>query len=231
MTNYPDACPICGAPKVAVSLYACIERDTPCDPNEIDRRVEAGIAAQQRMDAFLASLPPRYRRYATTPVAPEVLATNTKARAALQAMTPQGFLYLTGDPGVGKTHLAVRQAVNLIREGFSAQFVDEVEYFERVFAEFGGGRPAPSLIAPDVLIYDDLGKQKPSDFALQKLYHMLEMRWSHEKATIITSNLTPQAVGPRISDDPAVAASIVSRLMAGQAVGLRGADNRPGSAV
>ncbi|GGM16330.1 ATP-binding protein [Deinococcus aerophilus] len=202
------------------------------DPAELDRAVLRGAQTEANRRAFLASLPPRYGRYATTPVPAQVLAANPELRAKLERMTPQGFLYLTGEADAAKTHLAVRQALHLTEGGGSALFVDETDYFARVFAEFGGGPPAPDLLAPDVLVYDDLGKQKPSEFALQKLYHLLEMRWSHEKALIVTSNFTPREVVARLTDDEVVGHAIYSRLMAGQLAGIRrGAGGRQGSAL
>lgn len=40
----------------------------------------------------------------------------------------------------------------------------------------------------DVLIIDDLGKEKPSEWVLEKLYYIINERYEHSKPIIITTN-------------------------------------------
>lgn len=230
--NYPDTCPLCGAPRVALGLYACIEREDACDPGEIDVRTRTSTENAERRRRFLASLPELYREYAERPLPAEVVSLNPEAMEKLARMSASGFLYVTGEADSAKTHLAVRQALRFVTEGKSALFVEETAYFQALFREFRGGPPAPDLIAPEVLVYDDLGKQKPSEFALEKLYHLLSARLAHRRATIVTSNLTPLDAVARLTDDSAMAGAIYSRLIAGQLAGIRrGQGGRKGSAV
>ena len=232
MVTYPQACPICGAEKIESRLYACFLTASPCDPQQIDLQVETQAKSSKLLTALTASLPERYRGYLTTPLPTGVLEANPNAKAAMAHMSLEGFVYLTGDADAGKTHWAIRQGQRFLTAGKSVLFVDETDYFARLFGEFSGKGDAPDLISPDLVIYDDLGKQKPSEFMLQKLYQLINGRWSRQKALVITSNFTPDQVLARLTDDPIVADALHSRLTAGQILGIhRSQGGRKGSAI
>ena len=42
----------------------------------------------------------------------------------------------------------------------------------------------------DVLIIDDLGKEKPSEWVLEKLYYIINERYEHNKPIIVTTNFS-----------------------------------------
>jgi DNA replication protein DnaC len=45
------------------------------------------------------------------------------------------------------------------------------------------------VIRTDVLVLDDLGAEKSSDWTLSMLYHVINERYNERRTTIITSNL------------------------------------------
>lgn len=72
-----------------------------------------------------------------------------------------------------------------------------------------------------LLVLDDLGAEKSSDFAIQSLYLIIDRRYSREQQTIITSNLSLGEIAEKIGD------RIASRI-AGmcKVVELKGKDRR-----
>ena len=73
----------------------------------------------------------------------------------------------------------------------------------------------------DVVMWDDLGAEKPSDWALDRLYLLLDARYEVEKPLLATSNLSPGLLEERVG------ARIVSRLMEmGSVWEVPGADYR-----
>ena len=112
-------------------------------------------------------------------------------------------LLFTGDNGVGKTHLAVA----VLRELWSAkgargQFWDFHELIREIRNSYNEETRTTELqvLAPvvetDVLLLDDLGAWKMSDWMLDTLFFILNSRYMAKRATVITTNfpdLTPEA--------------------------------------
>lgn len=73
----------------------------------------------------------------------------------------------------------------------------------------------------DLVVLDDLGAEKTSEFALQSLYIIIDKRYSEMCPTIITSNLTVDEIAEKVGD------RIASRI-AGmcRVIELRGRDRR-----
>src|SRR5262249_34596046 len=62
-----------------------------------------------------------------------------------------------------------------------------------------------------LLILDDLGTESATPWAREKLYQLVNHRYNQRLATVITTNLKPQAIEPRIYSrlcDPACGAII-----------------------
>jgi DNA replication protein DnaC len=105
-----------------------------------------------------------------------------------------GLIYI-GSPGVGKTHLAVAVLNELIRRyKVRGLFVDFTELIHQIQSTFSP-RSADSkfdLMKPvmraEVLVLDELGAQKPSEWVNDILYLVLNTRYTARLPTIFTTN-------------------------------------------
>ena len=104
-------------------------------------------------------------------------------------------LLFTGSIGVGKTHLAVGilQALCLER-GATGLFYDYRELLKQVQNSYNRQVQATELeiLAPvfdaEVLVLDELGASKPTDWVWDTVAHILNTRYNDRRTTIITTN-------------------------------------------
>jgi DNA replication protein DnaC len=105
-------------------------------------------------------------------------------------------LLLYGPHGVGKTHLAVGILKEVIRQkGARGYFFETRELLKLVRDTYNRGTDdtemdvlAPVLNA-DVLVLDDLGAEKTSEWVQETLGLVVNTRYNARRATIFTSNL------------------------------------------
>jgi DNA replication protein DnaC len=104
-------------------------------------------------------------------------------------------LLLTGRVGVGKTHLAVGILQALIREkGVVGLFCDYRELLKRIQESYNPRVATTELqiLAPvfeaEVLILDELGAQKPTDWVWDTVALILNTRYNDKRTTLITTN-------------------------------------------
>jgi len=113
-------------------------------------------------------------------------------------MSEQGKgLYIYGPYGTGKTHLVVALANYIINE-YSAHVVfgTLTKLFMPLKDAIGLDdthllqRERERLYNADLLIIDDLGKERPTDFVSEELYTLINTRYENKKPVVITSNYT-----------------------------------------
>jgi len=104
-------------------------------------------------------------------------------------------LLLTGDVGIGKTHLAVGIVQALILEkGVPCLFCDYRELLKRIQESYNPSVATTELqiLAPvfeaEVLILDELGAQKPTDWVWDTVALILNTRYNDKRTTLITTN-------------------------------------------
>ena len=118
----------------------------------------------------------------------------------------QGLLLWSNGCGVGKTHLAVSLAVKVAMSGRSIAVWTMPAYLDALRDSYGDGsgnsadRIQRSVLAPDLLVLDDLGAEraKDADWYQSVVYAIAETRWNAHKATVVTSNLSPEQLEARI---------------------------------
>jgi DNA replication protein DnaC len=135
-------------------------------------------------------------------------------------------LYIHGPTGVGKTHLAVALGRDAVKYPNDIAVLKPSQIFRRVrSAENASGEleAVDSLVGVRVLIIDDLGIGRDTEFAFQTLYEIIDGRYmAMTGGLIITSNLSLDELAGKLSDD-----RIPSRLAAMcRVIRLAGADKR-----
>ena len=129
-------------------------------------------------------------------------------------------LILVGNNGVGKTHLACSIANKLIENGTPVIYGTLIN----LLAELRNSYDTDNNISEmeiiklyenvDLLIIDDLGKEKPSEWGLEKLFTIVNSRYENNLPVIITTNYNQSSLVERLSLNGEIetAKSIISRL-------------------
>ncbi|XDD52531.1 AFG1/ZapE family ATPase (plasmid) [Leptospira sp. WS92.C1] len=107
-------------------------------------------------------------------------------------------LYLWGPPGSGKTLLACgilnelifRYKVNCKYAKINRDFLDALKDTYQRDSQFHGKEKSieTEFAEVEVLVLDDFGVQKETDWSNSKLYDLIDARYEKEKLTILTSN-------------------------------------------
>ena len=130
------------------------------------------------------------------------------------------WLVLLGEPGCGKTHLSMATANNLLSRGVEILYFQHVEGMSEIKNAIrkvsGNGKEntleeqLSSIKKVDVLVWDDLykGRSQPTDFVLEITFEVLNYRYLNLLPTIITSEMTPEAL---LDIDKAIARRIFER--------------------
>ncbi len=153
-----------------------------------------------------ARIPKRYEHcdfesYSTEVGAtPEQIESLKKAKFLAQAFVrdypgaAEKGLLLMGPSGVGKTHLAVAALKDLIQRGHGGLFCDYRELLKEIQASYNPASQTTEMgiLEPirtvEILVLDDLGASKPSDWVRDVVGIVLNARYKERRTTIITSN-------------------------------------------
>ena len=109
-------------------------------------------------------------------------------------------LLLMGPSGVGKTHLAVAALKELIRRGHGGVFCDYRELLKEIQASYNPASESTemSILEPirdvEILVLDDLGASKPSDWVRDIVGIVLNARYNENRTTVITTNYVDNPV-------------------------------------
>ncbi|MGB1286868.1 MAG: ATP-binding protein [Aggregatilineales bacterium] len=116
----------------------------------------------------------------------------------------QGWLLLEGTYGSGKTHLAAAVGNIRLAKGELVLFVTTPDLLDHLRSAFSPSSETTydemfeRVKNATLLILDDLGVENPSPWAQEKLFQLLNHRYSHMKPTIITTNNSVDDLDPRI---------------------------------
>ncbi|MDQ1408117.1 MAG: replication protein DnaC [Acidobacteriaceae bacterium] len=109
-------------------------------------------------------------------------------------------LLLMGPSGVGKTHLAVAALKELIRRGHGGLFCDYRELLKEIQASYNPASESTEMriLEPirnvEILVLDDLGASKPSDWVRDIVGIVLNARYNENRTTVITTNYVDNPV-------------------------------------
>ena len=122
------------------------------------------------------------------------------ASAKDYADAPGGWFVLLGANGCGKTHLAGSIANRMLSRGedvFFAVVPDLLDHLRASFApqnERTYDETFEQLRSAALLVLDDLGSQKSSPWAEEKLYQIVNFRTLSRLPTVVTSDLKPEGL-------------------------------------
>lgn len=104
-------------------------------------------------------------------------------------------LVFSGKPGTGKSHLACGAAQEVIKQGCTALYVTAGEIFRRVKATYRDKAKEDeegvykALTAYDLLIIDEIGLQRGTEFELETMSNVIDKRNLAVKPMIVLTNL------------------------------------------
>jgi DNA replication protein DnaC len=105
----------------------------------------------------------------------------------------RGLLFM-GSVGIGKTHLAVSILKGLTERGFDCLFYDFASLLKEIQDSYNPNTQASELnvLAPvlktDILVLDELGASKPTDWVRDTMAHVINTRYNDKKFTVFTTN-------------------------------------------
>jgi DNA replication protein DnaC len=196
-------CPHCGGEGMVLVINAAGQRAARvCVCQRVERSGHRVAAAR---------IPKRYEHcildsYAILPgYDPSLRMAHMTARRFVEAYpveTDGKGLLITGSIGVGKTHLAVGILLALIEnKGARALFYDYRDLLKQIQNSYNPQVASTELdvlrpvFEAEVLVLDELGAQKPTDWVWDTVALILNTRYNDKRTTIITTNYADQAPG------------------------------------
>jgi DNA replication protein DnaC len=206
----PEVCQICGG---AGYLRYDVSADDPrfgelvaceCTTRDLERRRVERLVEKSNLGALrkltFESFILKYRDGAPPARSPDAAWRLAKAYAE----NPSGWLVLYGGFGTGKTHLAAAIANYRLARAEPVVFIvvpDLLDHLRSTFSPTSDvtyDEQFETVRNTGLLVLDDLGTQTTTPWAQEKLYQILNYRYNKELPTVVTTNLNPEEIEPRL---------------------------------
>ena len=141
-------------------------------------------------------------------------------------------IYLHGPNGTGKTTAAYAVAGALSAKGWRVEVTTVARIQSELADTWGGSETQEALFRRlsgcDLLVIDDLGKERPTEAMGSLLFRVVNDRYEREGALMVTSNYARNLMAGRLMQgcDEGTARSIASRLVEMTAPVEMGGDDR-----
>lgn len=130
-------------------------------------------------------------------------------------------LIFAGSYGTGKTHLAAAICHQLVRQEYQPIIGTLIKLLGNIKTTYNNPESEETedqiieeYTSCDLLIIDDLGKEKPTDWVLEKLYYIINTRYEKCLPIVVTTNYDMDKLIKRLTykDNIETAEAIVSRI-------------------
>jgi DNA replication protein DnaC len=135
--------------------------------------------------------------------------------ASLRFIAEGRSIAFLGQPGCGKTHLAVALATRAVEAGYRGYFTsadDMVVTLGRARAEGTWAAKLRTYTAPTVLVVDDVGLLPMGRDAAASFFHVINHRYEKHAPTLVTTNRSLPGWGAIFGDD-VVAGAVLDRIL------------------
>lgn len=207
--GYLDQTPVCercgGRGYVGSEMCECLRE--LCRQEQKKELTSLFVTGQESFDNFsLAYYPDAWdeKLGASPRKIMQITLARCKRYAAEFRMDSESLL-LSGATGLGKTFLSACIARQVAEKGFSVVYETAVRLFADFETEKFGGYTEENrgltrkYMECDLLIIDDLGTEMTTQFTVSALYTVVNTRLTEHRPTIISTNLTPEALEGRYS--------------------------------
>jgi DNA replication protein DnaC len=119
-------------------------------------------------------------------------------------------MLLIGEPGTGKTHLAVSALRKIVEKGFEGLFCDYQNLLDRIRSGYDPSSNSSDREAyrvaldTEVLLLDDLGAHRVTDWVEDTITSIVTYRCNNRKALIATTNLPDGEAGSAVVEKSAM---------------------------
>lgn len=175
----------------------------PPDPmrETADERAERdSLARQHRHARYFRRLPKRYAEATLRDLDNPEQNPDGKVSGWLDS-GHQTLLLTSAEPGLGKTHAAYAVGRFAVDVGQWVEAWTSIDLLATMRREMRSDetrdQTLDDVVACDLFILDDLGKENLSAWALEQIHFMIDTRLSEERRTIITTNLGSGLMGER----------------------------------
>lgn len=194
------------------------------EEEEAERRYEFQLRVKRLFDQ--SKMGERFKRrtfsnYNVTSENRAAYETAVKYASNFQKYKEDGIgLIFNGTCGTGKTHLAAAIANHLINNGIPVVFGTTITLLSKLKESYDHAtKESESKIIDlystvDLLILDDLGKERPGEWTLEKLYLIINSRYENNLPIVVTTNYTIDELADRLTTNSNFDAgeAITSRL-------------------
>lgn len=109
-------------------------------------------------------------------------------------------MILMGPTGSGKTSIAYAVAREMFLSGYKTKIWQTAELLEKIRPSDTQKVVFESAKTCQLLVLDDLGVEKDSEWTEERIFLILDYRWQWNLPTIISTNLSEEQFSVRISD-------------------------------
>ena len=216
---------------VQIGWEPCTCKPSRMEAEEAERMAEADERRLWLQRVERAGIPARFANVDAEAGERWSAAADVYAKALRQSCNVVAY----GPVGTGKTRLACYLALKMLESGRSVRFTTSTKMLLDVRSSYDSGMSESAVLRkytePDVLILDDLGQERATDWALETLFTVIDERSKQKRPTVVTMQAKPSKVMAHFAEcDELKAYALISRLAAteegAKVVPFEGRDHR-----